>query len=191
MLAKRDVGQLAAALEPFTGKFLAQKIFGFGVLGMAFSTIIMLMLINGFCFTEALGQYDNKRAHLNGAILPGIDGFFNPALWTGASKAALAIPASTIAGALIPIAYYTFFLLMNSRTALGDELPTGGRRVRWNAIMILATGLVSFGAIWVTYQGVGTPGLKGTMSTACLVILAVLAVIGTIGFLQKNRTKTP
>jgi Mn2+/Fe2+ NRAMP family transporter len=187
MLAKRDVGQLASALEPFTGKFLAQKIFGFGVLGMAVSTIIMLMLINGFCATEAIGQPDNKKVHFIGAMLPGIIGFFNPLIWTGASKAALAIPASTIAGALIPIAYFTFFLLMNSKAALGNEMPTGARRVRWNGLMLLATGLVSFGAIWVTYKGVATPGLKGIMSTSCLIILAMLFVIGTLGFLKKNR----
>lgn len=187
MYANRDVGQLASALEPFTGKFLAQKIFGFGVLGMAFSTIIMLMLINGFCVTEAIGQPDNKTAHFLGAMAPGIIGFFNPAIWTGASKAALAIPASTIAGALIPIAYYTFFLLMNSKAALGAEMPTGARRFRWNALMILATGLVSFGAIWVTYQGVGTPGLKGIMSTSALIVLAILFVLGTVSFLKRNR----
>ncbi len=187
MLAKRDVGQLASALEPFTGKFLAQKIFGFGVLGMAVSTIIMLMLINGFCATEAIGQPDNKTVHLIGAMLPGIIGFFNPAIWTGASKAALAIPASTIAGALIPIAYYTFFLLMNSKSALGEEMPVGARRLRWNGLMLLATGLVSFGAIWVTAQGVGVPGLKGIMSSSALIILAILFVLGTFGFLKKNR----
>lgn len=187
MYAKRDVRQLASALEPFTGKFLAQKIFGFGVLGMAVSTIIMLMLINGFCATEAIGQPDNKKVHFIGAMLPGIIGFFNPAIWTGASKAALAIPASTIAGALIPIAYFTFFLLMNSKTALGAEMPTGARRLRWNGLMLLATGLVSFGAIWVTWQGVGVPGLKGIMSTSCLIVLAILFVLGTLGFLKKNR----
>jgi len=187
MLAKRDVGQLASALEPFTGKFLAQKIFGFGVLGMAFSTIIMLMLINGFCTTEAIGQPDNKTAHFIGAMLPGIVGFFNPYLWTGASKAALAIPASTIAGALIPIAYFTFFLLMNSKTALGTEIPTGTRRLRWNGLMTLATGLVTSAVIWVTWQGTAAPGLKGIMSTSALAALAILFVLGTLGFMKKNR----
>jgi len=187
MLANRDVGQLAAALEPFTGKFLAQKIFGFGVLGMAVSTIIMLMLINGFVFTEAAGQPDNKKLHLFGAAIPGIVGFFNPLIWTGASKAALAIPAATIAGSLIPIAYFTFFLLMNSRAALGNELPTGGRRIRWNALMVLATGLVSYGAIWVTYQRVGKPGYEGVIATGSLIVMAILAVLGILGFLKNNR----
>ena len=156
---------------------------------MAVSTIIMLMLINGFCVTEAIGQPDNKTAHLIGAMIPGIIGFFNPAIWTGASKAALAIPASTIAGSLIPIAYFTFFLLMNSKATLGSEMPSGARRVRWNTIMLLATGLVSAAVFWVTYQGMSAPGLKGIMSTSCLIILASLFVIGTIGFLQKDKVK--
>jgi Mn2+/Fe2+ NRAMP family transporter len=189
MLAKRDVAQLAAALEPFTGEFLAQKIFGFGVLGMAFSTIIMLMLINGFCVTEAIGKPDNKTAHFLGAMAPGVMGFFTPALWTGASKAALAIPASTIAGALIPIAYFTFLLLMNSKATLGEEMPAGARRMRWNILMILATGLVTTAVFWVTWQGVRVPGLKGVMSMSCLIVLPILFVLGTIGFVLKNRSK--
>lgn len=187
MLAKRDVAQLAAALEPFTGKFLAQKIFGFGVLGMAFSTIIMLMLINGFCVTEAIGKPDSKTAHFLGAMAPGIVGFFNPAIWTGASKAALAIPASTIAGSLIPIAYFTFILLMNSKSTLGSEMPSGARRIRWNSLMFLATGLVTCAVLWVTYRGIHVPGLKGIMSQGCLIGLTLLFIIGTLGFLKKNR----
>lgn len=187
MLAKRDVAQLAAALEPFTGKFLAQKIFGFGVLGMAFSTIIMLMLINGFCATEAIGQPDNKTIHLAGAMIPGIIGFFNPAIWTGASKAALAIPASTIAGSLIPIAYFTFFLLMNSKATLGAEMPTGSRRIRWNTLMLLASGLVTCAVIWVNMQGASAPGLKGIMSTASLITLPILFLMGIFGFVRNNR----
>ena len=188
MLAKRDVGQLAAALEPFTGEFLAQKIFGFGVLGMVFSTIIMLMLINGFCLTEAIGQPDNKTTHFLGAMAPGIVGFFNPFLWTGASKAALAIPASTIAGSLIPIAYFTFLLLMNSKTTLGAEMPGGARRIRWNTLMVLATSLVTAAVIWVNIQGSAVPGLKGIMSTSCLIILPILFILGIIGFVMKNKT---
>lgn len=187
MLANRDVAQLASALEPFTGKFLAQKIFGFGVLGMAVSTIIMLMLINGFCTTEAFGRPENKALHLAGAMLPGIVGFFNPAIWTGASKAALAIPAATIAGALIPIAYFTFFLLMNSRAALGGELPAGKRRLVWNGLMVLATGLVSYGAIWVTWQRVGKPGYEGIIASTMIGTMAVLALLGILGFLKNNR----
>ena len=187
MLARRDVAQLASSLEPFTGEFLAQKIFGFGVFGMAVSSIIMLMLINGFALTEAFGRPDDRRLHFIGAMLPGVIGFFNPVIWSGASRAALAIPAATIAGGLIPIAYFTFLLLMNSRSALGTELPQGGRRIYWNTIMIIATSLVSFGAIWVTVKKSASPGFEGIMATIMLVAMAALFVLGLFGFLKNNR----
>lgn len=211
MLAKRDVGQLASALEPFTGRFLAQKIFGFGVLGMAVSSIIMLMLINGFAATEALGRPDDRKIHFIAAMLPGVVGFFNPAIWTGASKAALAIPAATIAGGLIPIAYFTFLLLMNSRSALGTELPSGGRRIYWNTIMIVATTLVSCGAIWVTFKKAASHSLGDVMEVmgqvfsnptaifenaslfqrfmaiTMLGAMTALFVLGLVGFIRKNR----
>lgn len=190
MLADRDVGQLAVALKPFTGRFLAQKIFGVGVLGMAVSTVIMLMLINGFVLSEALGCPENRTIHFLGALMPGILGVFHPAIWLGASKAALAIPAATIAGALIPIAYFTFLLLMNSKAALGVEMPSGGRRFFWNLLMILATGLVTFGVIWVTWQKTGVAGLEGNMAKGGLVLFAILFVVGLIGFLKRDRAAT-
>ena len=49
MLVSRDADQLAGSLEKLTGnKTVSQTVFGIGVLGMAVSTIIILMLINGF-----------------------------------------------------------------------------------------------------------------------------------------------
>jgi hypothetical protein len=200
MLASRDVGQLASALEPFTGKFLAQKIFGFGVLGMALSTIIMLMLINGFCVTEAFGRPDLRPLHFAGAMIPGIIGFLHPLIWQGNAKAALAIPTATIAGALIPIAYFTFFLLMNSRSALGSELPTGTRRLTWNTLMLAATGLVTFAVVWVTRRtakfDVPLDTLPDNIAVATtligrgiLIVVPILFVFGLIGFFSKNRVK--
>ncbi len=189
MLTDRDVGQLASALEPFTGEFLAQKIFGFGVLGMAVSSIIMLMLINGFAATEALGKPDNNRIHFIAAMLPGVVGFFYPAVWKAGANAALVIPAATIAGALIPIAYFTFLLLMNSRPAMGAELPRGGKRIAWNTLMIASTSLVTFGVIWVTLKKAAAPGFQGMLANVMLVTMAVLFVLGLVGYLRNHRHK--
>ena len=73
MLVSRDAFQLAGSLEKLTGKkAVSQTIFGIGVVGMAVSTIIILMLINGFCLTEALGAKMGGVIHRTGAILPGI-----------------------------------------------------------------------------------------------------------------------
>ena len=122
MLATRDNMNLASALQPLTGNTIAQVVFGIGVLGMAVSTIIILMLINGFTLCEMLGRPNSKVVHFIGTVIAGLGGFLGPLyFWANAtSKAALAVPTSVIGGAMIPIAYFTFLLLMNSSSLLGE-----------------------------------------------------------------------
>lgn len=185
MLVKRDNQQLAAALEPLAGKTVSQIIFGIGVIGMAVSTIIILMLINGFTFCEMLGKPGDQKIHLIGAVVAGIGGFLGPIwLWTGSSKAALAIPTSVIGGSLLPIAYFTFLLLMNSKRVLGDNMMTGKRRIFWNTLMGISTGIATFASIWALKDksGFGLP--VGKIGIGVLVILFIL---GTIGFISNNR----
>ena len=182
MLAKRDNMNLASALEPLTGDTVAQIVFGIGVLGMAISTIIILMLINGFTLCEMLNRPESKTIHLLGTLIAGFGGFLGPLyFWANASsKAALAIPTSVIGGAMIPIAYFTFLLLMNSKTLLGKAKPTGGQALKWNILMTIATVIATAGSIWVLL-GKGTAGMVG------IAILVALFVLGLISFLAKNK----
>ena len=60
-LVKPNAGQLAVALEPVFGTGeeatkRAKLVFGLGALGMGFSTIIILMMINGFAVREIFGR---------------------------------------------------------------------------------------------------------------------------------------
>ena len=181
MLANRDNFNLASALEPLAGKFFAQWVFGIGVLGMALSTIIILMLINGFVFCELANQPGNAKIHFAGALVAGIGGIAGPFIWgNSGAKAALAIPTSVIGGAMIPIAYFTFLLLMNSKSLLGDAKPTGGRALKWNILMGIATTIATAGTVWVLL-GKGTPGKIG------IGVLVVLFVLGLAGFLKKEK----
>jgi len=183
MLAERNNVQLAITLTPLTGPTIAQKVFGLGVMGMALSTIIVLMLMNGFAISEMVGKPGNRTIHLIGCAISGLGGFAGAFIWSNPdARAALAVPTSVIGGSMIPIAYFTFFLLMNSRTLLGEHMPTGGRRLWWNSLMLIATGIASFGSVWVL-SAKGTPGYIG------ITILAVLFVVGLFGFFSKNRLK--
>ncbi len=183
MLAQRNNIQLASTLTPLTGPGIAQKVFGFGVMGMALSTIIVLMLMNGFAFCELFGRPGNRSIHMLGCAVSGLGGFAGAFIWGNPdARAALAIPTSVIGGSMIPIAYFTFFLLMNSRTLLGENMPVGGRRIWWNTLMVIATGIATYGSVWVL-SSKGTPGYIG------IGILAILFVLGLIGFFQKNRVK--
>ena len=187
MLVKRDNFQLATALEPLAGKVIAQKIFGFGVLGMALSTIIILMLMNGLAFQEMFGRLGNKRIHYVGCAVSGIAGATGPFIWGGAAAAALAIPTSVIGGSLIPIAYFTFFLMMNSKNVLGDAMPTGGKRIVWNVLMGLATSIATFGSVWVLSGKAHFQSWKGMIPAFGLGLLLVLFVVGLVSFIRNER----
>lgn len=184
MLVDRKDSDLAASLSSLAGPGVGRIIFGIGVLGMAISTIIILMLINGFCLCEALGRPGDKKIHFLGSLIPGILGVCFPLIWTAESKAALAVPTSVIGSSLLPIAYFIFLLMMNSKQLLGDAMPTGGKRIAWNALMLTATGLATFGSIWALKdKNLGT----FPMGKAGIGVLVILFVIGIIGFLTKNR----
>ena len=81
-LVSRDADNLATTLEPLVGKTVAQYVFGLGVLGMAVSTIIVLMLMNSFAVSEALGMPNSRTVRLIGAMMPGVLGLFAPAIWS-------------------------------------------------------------------------------------------------------------
>ncbi len=198
MLQKRGAGALATTLEPFAGKTVSQKIFGIGVLGMALSTIIILMLMNGLAFQEAFSRKpqdgetesptnDNKSLYFLGCTLSGLSGVMFPLLWSGESKAALAVPTSVIGGSLIPIAYFTFLLMMNSKKILGEHRPTGIARIRWNVLMVIATTIASAGSVWVLLGKTKAPGWHGDFAWGGLACLARGVVVGTIAFLKNER----
>lgn len=146
-LTRRDAFDLATSLAPLTGSTVANYVFGLGVLGMALSTITILMLISGFCVCEALGLPPTGWPHRLGC-LAAATGVLGPFLWQGEARFWLAVPTSVFGMMLLPIAYWTFFLLMNQRSLLGDEMPTGGRRVVWNTLMILAASVATFLCLW-------------------------------------------
>ncbi|MEZ5278490.1 MAG: divalent metal cation transporter [Opitutaceae bacterium] len=179
MLAKRDAFDLANALTPLTGTVFSQFIFGFGVLAMTLSTIIILMLINGFAVAEAVGAAKGSLTYKMGTLMP-LVGVLGPFLW---SKAAfwLAVPTSVFGMVLLPIAYVSFFLLMNSRRALGAERPAGSRRLRWNLLMVLSIALATLGSLFSIWSK--------TRWTGILSLVGLIAVAAIWHFARNNRSE--
>ena len=184
MLVDRKDRDLARALSTLAGEGWGRIIFGIGVLGMAISTIIILMLINGFCLCEAMGRPDDRKLHFIGSLIPGLVGICFPIIWKGDSLAALAVPTSVFGFSLLVIAYFIFLLLMNSKRLLGDAMPSGGKRIAWNAAMLIATCAATIGSIWAMKDRAmfGIP--VGKIGIAVLIILFVT---GLLGFMAKNK----
>lgn len=173
MLVKRDSNHLAAALSPMTGNVVANYVFGIGVLGMAVSTIIILMLINGFCVCEMFDKPSTGWLYRLGCAIPAV-GVLGPFIWSGAAPY-LAIPTSVFGFILIPIAYTTFAMLLNQKKLLGDAMPTGLKRTVWNALLLLTVGVVTIGAIYMVWKKSHWYGLAGVGAfTALAIVVHVL-----------------
>ncbi|MCA9249452.1 MAG: divalent metal cation transporter, partial [Planctomycetales bacterium] len=137
-LVKRTAFDLSSALAPLLGEQRARLAFGLGVLGMGFSTIIILMVINGYAFCELAGSRLGGFPYMLGCLAAGAVGASWWAVWKDESRFYLSIVASTFGMILLPIAYITFFFMMNSRRVLKDAIPTGRNRIVWNALMLIS-----------------------------------------------------
>jgi Mn2+/Fe2+ NRAMP family transporter len=171
MLVTRDAFHLADGLEPLAGKLYSRYIFGIGVIGMAVSSIIILMLINGFVICEMFNQPLKGIPYRIGCAMPLIGVLF-PFIWTGQTKAWLAIPTSNIAFVFLPIAYLSFAFLLNSKKLLGDAMPRGGARFVWNILVWPSAGLAAIGSVWKLHSGLGMNGIY--LLVAALVLTAVV-----------------
>lgn len=184
MLVRRDAFNLAEALEPLTGPVFARYVFGVGVVGMALSTIIILMLINGFVVCEMLGVPSRGWPHRLGCMIPAV-GVLAPFVWgTDQAQFWLVVPTSVFGMALLPIAYFSFLLLMNSRAVLGDAMPRGASRACWNTFMGLSAGLATLGAFWSLWSRAGWIGFG-------LVAALVLVAIASSPLLRAGKRGAP
>lgn len=182
MLVKRDAFNLAATLEPLVGKTISQYVFGFGVLGMALNAATMLMLINGLCWCELRNRAPKGMTQRVGSLMVCV-GILGPFLWTDA-KMWLAVPTSVFAMVLLPIAYVVFALMMNNKTILGKDMPTGKRRILWNILMTGSITFASIGSLWSLWSKLGYVGIL-------LFIMFIVVVIATRGMAKKPVSLTP
>ncbi|MEL6107971.1 MAG: divalent metal cation transporter [Planctomycetota bacterium] len=187
-LVKRNAFQLSKTLEPLLGEEMSNLVFGIGVLGMGFSTIIILMLINGYVFQEMTGSPNGKVAFIIGCLVAGIAGEGWIFLWSGDARVWLVIIASTFGSMLLPIAYVTFFLMMNSKRILGDEKPKGFSMVVWNMLMAFAVA----GSIAAAYYAIEGKAKDADPEIFYFIVgLAVsYGIIVVAGFFLKSKPKT-
>jgi len=176
MLVKRDAFNLADTLAPLTGEVVAQYLFGFGVIGMAMSAATMLMTINGLCFCELLGRPPKGWTQKFGTLMVSV-GALGPFFWKEAAPY-LAVPTSAFAMVLLPIAYFAFFLLMNQKTFMGNNMPTGGKRILWNVLMAVASGAAAFSSVWVLWSKLQWLGI--------VLLIAFIALCVVVHFARKK-----
>jgi Mn2+/Fe2+ NRAMP family transporter len=188
MLVKRDSIHLAKALSPLTGDVVAHYVFGIGVVGMAISSIIILMLINGFTICEMVNRPSKGWLYRFGCMIPAV-GVLGPFYWSGAAPY-LAIPTSVIGFIVIPIAYMAFALLLNQRKLLGDDMPWFPLRWTWNLLMLVGVAAVLVGSVYMAWKKTsGLPGIwgGGWVGLAGVGLFFLLVLIAHIFFPRKKN----
>ena len=185
MLVKRDSYNLAASLEGLFGnKAFSHYVFGLGVLGMAISTIIILMTINGHAVCEILGKAHQGPTFIIGALIAGV-GVLGPFVWSDAAFW-LAVPTSILGFTLIPVAYLSFFLLINNKSILGRERPEGVKRLIGNSLMLIALIIMGSSAFYVAWNKTWGDFPIGQL---VLISFGILLLIGHFSLRNKKLSK--
>ena len=182
-LVPRDAFQLSKALSPLLGENIANLVFGLGIFGMGFSTIMILMLINGYAFCEAIGRPQGGVPHMIGCLLSGGMGAIWPLIWDGQAKLWLAILVSAFGMMLLPIAYFTFFMMLNSKSLMGAEKPTGFPLLVWNVLMSISV----LGAIVAAGTAIYDKANNPTVGPAVMGVAGVFVVLTLLGFFLKPK----
>ena len=181
-LAKPSTARFAESLRPVL-KDKAELVFGLGVFAMGFTTIIILMLINGFAVAEIFGRFDNVPLRIVGSTLAGLAGIAWIWVWSGDyewtknSRTWLMIMASTFGAVLLPIAYIAFLALMNNRKLLGDDKPTGVRMGIWNLLMVISVIAALVQSSVAIIATMDKP-VTGNFVIGGVVVFALLALVG-------------
>lgn len=181
-LVTRDAGDLANALAPLTGQTVANVIFGFGVLAMTLSSITLLMVISGMVVCEVFNLPRGGWWFRLGSMAAAI-GILGPFVWSGA-KFYLAVPTSVFNYILLPLAYVSFWILLNSKRVMGEHVPTGWAKIRWNLLMGLATILTMIGAFWKA------SGNGGWIGGALFIIVAVVIAADIYRVQQREKRES-
>jgi hypothetical protein len=185
-LVKRDAMNLAKSLSPLTGDIIANYVFGLGVLAMVLSTISILMLISGFVFTEVLALPERGWGFRVGTLFAGLGGMLGPFIWgTQNAQFYLAVPTSVFGFILLPFAYVTFVLVLNSQSLLGDERPRGFKRFVWTVLTVFAATVASVGALIMLWY---KAKVMGIVAVGAFVFLAAMVAVNRYNTARQKQT---
>ncbi|TDG14106.1 hypothetical protein E2F43_11520 [Seongchinamella unica] len=138
-----------AGMGPITGRL----IFALGILGMAVGSLVMHMLCCGAAAGAMFGWENHSTPYRLALLLPtpAVLGVF---LWSSMG-AYVILPTSAICGLLLPIAYLGWLFLNNNREYLGNDCPTGGKRLVFNTAMVVCIVVVLASVVYSTSVAMG------------------------------------
>ena len=189
MLVTRSDKDLSATLTQLFGPSVGSMVFGIGVFFIALSTVIIHMLINGYAVCEALGREQTGLTWRIGSLLPVVC-VIGPFFW-GDMAAYLVVPTSVIGLMMLPVAFWSFFLMLNSRSILGDACPRGGKGLLINIAVGAITVLFTVLSVWAMWGKAVTKGAVGRYGLIAALFLLLVAVIVAHFVTRARQSKRP
>jgi len=68
---------------------------------------------------------------------------------------------------------------MNQKSMLGEYMPQGGKRILWNVLMVVATGIATLVSIWSLWSRLG--------KLSIVVVVAFVGLIFVVHFIRKGK----
>ena len=163
-----------------SGKEPVKYLLGIVVLLISFSTIVILMVLNGHLICEILGKPHKGAPFQTGSLLLAVSSI-GPFVWSD-QDAWVADPSYFLSLAIIPYILLSFLLMLNSKELLGRQHPQGVKGFSLNlgvCLSFLLLGSCSFYLVWNHTWG------NFPIGQALVTLIGILVLIGY--FSLKNK----
>ena len=163
-----------------SGKEPVKYLLGIVVLLISFSTIVILMVLNGHLICEILGKPHKGAPFQTGSLLLAVSSI-GPFVWSD-QEAWVADPSYFLSLAIIPYILLSFLLILNSKELLGRQYPQGIKGFSLNlgvCLSFLLLGSCSFYLVWNHTLG------SFPIGQALVTLIGILVLIGY--FSLKNK----
>lgn len=162
---------------------IIKYLLGISVLLISFSTILILMVLNGHLVCEVLGKPHKGAPFQSGSLLLALSSV-GPFVWSD-QNAWVADPSYFLSLAILPYALLSVLLMLNSKDLLGRECPKGLSGIMLNLGALFAfilLGVCSFYLVWTHTWG-ETP-----IGQILIVLIGILLLIGYFSLKNKKLT---
>ena len=163
-----------------SGKEPVKYLLGIVVLLISFSTIVILMVLNGHLICEILGKPHKGAPFQTGSLLLAVSSI-GPFVWSD-QDAWVADPSYFLSLAIIPYILLSFLLMLNSKELLGRQYPQGIKGFSLNlgvCLSFLLLGSCSFYLVWNHTWG------SFPIGQVLVTLIGILVLIGY--FSLKNK----
>lgn len=163
-----------------SGKEPVKYLLGIVVLLISFSTIVILMVLNGHLICEILGKPHKGAPFQTGSLLLAVSSI-GPFVWSD-QDAWVADPSYFLSLAIIPYILLSFLLMLNSKELLGRQYPQGIKGFSLNVgvcLSFLLLGSCSFYLVWNHTWG------SFPIGQVLVTLIGILVLIGY--FSLKNK----